>query len=371
MTVATDWAAAARELGPIFAARAAAHDADDSFVAENYVELKARGFLAAGVPADLGGGGAGVVELGGMLRELAHYCSSTALALAMHTHLVAVPAWRRAHEGAPVEGLLRRVVNENIVLVSTGASDWLDSTGVLTKVEGGYRYSGRKIFGSGSPVGDLLVTSGVLDDPEKGLTVLHFPVPMNADGVRIMDNWRTLGMRSTGSNDVVIEDVFVPEQATGSARKKGTYGVLHTVIMIALPLVFSVYVGVAEAARDLALKQAARKRDALEVQLAVGEMENELRSAQMAIDSALDLSSRAIPGPETSSEILIRRTLAGEHAIRTVEKAVEVFGGAAFFREAGIEKLWRDVQGARFHPVQSKRQHLFSGRVSLGLPIEP
>jgi alkylation response protein AidB-like acyl-CoA dehydrogenase len=82
------------ELGPRFAARAAAHDEDDTFVAENFAELKARGIFAAGVPAELGGGGATLAELCAMQQALAAHCGSTALALAMHTHQVATAAWR-------------------------------------------------------------------------------------------------------------------------------------------------------------------------------------------------------------------------------------------------------------------------------------
>ena len=55
--MAEDWIALARELAPGFAARAAVHDADDSFVAENYAELRGRKMFSAGVPAELGGGG--------------------------------------------------------------------------------------------------------------------------------------------------------------------------------------------------------------------------------------------------------------------------------------------------------------------------
>ena len=84
----TDWVAVARQLGPTFAARAAAHDANDAFVADNYAELKQHKIFSAGVPAELGGG-ASHAALCAMLRELAHACGSTALALSMHTHLLA------------------------------------------------------------------------------------------------------------------------------------------------------------------------------------------------------------------------------------------------------------------------------------------
>ena len=102
MSETTDFVAIARELGPAFAARAAEHDAADSFVSENYQALRARGLFTAGVPAELGGGGASHAELCAMIRELGRHCSSTALAAAMHTHVVAAMAynWRGGQQGA-------------------------------------------------------------------------------------------------------------------------------------------------------------------------------------------------------------------------------------------------------------------------------
>src|SRR5690606_22483673 len=83
-----DSLAVARMLGPIFADRSAAADEGDLFVLENYNDLKASGLVEAGVPSDLGGGGAGVGELCAVIRELGHHCGSTALAFSMHTHQV-------------------------------------------------------------------------------------------------------------------------------------------------------------------------------------------------------------------------------------------------------------------------------------------
>src|SRR5206468_7910975 len=103
-----DWAAVARDLAARFSTRAAAHDADDSFVAENYAELREHRVFSAGIPTELGGGGASHRDLCAMLRILGQGCSSTALALSMHTHLIATTVWRWK-QGHPVEPLLRRV----------------------------------------------------------------------------------------------------------------------------------------------------------------------------------------------------------------------------------------------------------------------
>ena len=144
------WISVVRQLGPSFAARAVGHDADDSFVADNYKDLRAHEFFSAGVPVELGGGGATQAELADVLSVLATYCASTALAISMHTHQVMIPVWRWRNQGAPVEPFLRRVAAEQLVLVSTGGSDWVAGSGTAEKVDGGYRITGRKIFGSGA-----------------------------------------------------------------------------------------------------------------------------------------------------------------------------------------------------------------------------
>ena len=106
----------AESLVSVLAERAARHDAEDSFVGDNYALLREAGLVEAGVPAALGGGGAGPRELAEMLRVLAHGCGSTALAFSMHTHQVAIPAWRWTHrQVAAVEPLLRRVAGERLV----------------------------------------------------------------------------------------------------------------------------------------------------------------------------------------------------------------------------------------------------------------
>ena len=301
---------------------------------------------------------------------LAQYCSSTALALAMHTHQVAIPAWRWRHEGAPVEPFLRRVASEELILVSSGGSDWLAGSGRAEKVEGGYRVTGRKVFASGSPAGDLFMTMAVYDDPEAGPTVLHFGIPLDSAGITIADNWRTLGMRGTGSNDVMLESVFVPDGAIGVRRPAGRWSpAWHVVATIALSLIFSVYVGIAEAARAFALRQAASRRHDIGTQELVGQMETELATARMALRQMLDASASGHMGVETTNEVVIGRAVVGRAAIRTVELAMEVAGGAGFFRDTGLERLFRDVQGARYHPLRGQAQRLYSGRVALGVDV--
>jgi acyl-CoA dehydrogenase len=367
----TRWTALADEIGATFAERCSGHDEHDTFVAENYAAMKPRRIFSAGVPEELGGGGASVADLAGMLRTLAHHCSSTALALSMHTHLVATAAWRWRHQQAPVEPLLRRIVADDIVLISTGGADWLQGSATAVKADGGFRITGRKIFCSGAPAGALMMTTAVYDDPANGPTVLQISVPTNAAGVAVQDNWKALGMRGTGSHDITFEDVFVPDSAVALRRPSNKWHpLIHTVAMVALPVFNAVYVGVAEAARDLALQAASKRRQDPLVQALAGELENELTMAQLALGRLIEIAMTHQPGPATTAEVMCCRALLGRGARAAVDKAMELAGGGAFLRAGKLERLFRDVQGVRYHPLQDKPQTMTVGRAVLGLPLD-
>ena len=361
----------ARELGPLFARRAADATDEDRFVADNFATLKASGLVEAGVPAELGGGGADVDELAAMLRTIARHCGSTALAFSMHTHQVAIPAWRWSHQKvAAVEPLLKRIASERIFLLTSGGSDWIAGSGKAEKVEGGYRINARKIFTSGAPTGNLLMTGAVLETPE-GPTVLHFGVPMNSPHVKVLDTWRTLGMRATGSHDVLIEGHVVPEAAVSVKRKAGEWHPLFQIIAtIAFPLVYSVYVGVAESARDVAIELARRKQPSRHTIDLAGRMETELAGARLGLESMLAAVRLNAPSADTINQVMIGKALVTRHAIAAVEYAMEVAGGVGFYRSAGLERKFRDIQAARYHPLQSGPQAEYAGARALGLPVE-
>jgi alkylation response protein AidB-like acyl-CoA dehydrogenase len=362
----------ARELGPVFAERAESATDEDKFVADNFAALKAAGLVEAGVPTELGGGGASVDELAEMLRILARHCGSTALAFSMHTHQVAIPAWRwKVQKAAPVEPLLKRVAAERIILLSSGGSDWLGGTGKAEKVDGGYRITARKVFSSGSPVGDLMMTGAVLETEGEPPQVLHFGIPMNSPQVKVQDNWRTLGMRGTGSNDVVIDGHVVPEAAVSAKRKAGEWHPLFQIIAtIAFPLVYSVYLGVAESARDIAIGLAKKKQPNAHTISLVGRMDTELEGARMAVESMLAAVRLNAPSAQTVNAVMIGKALATRHAIAAVELAMEVAGGAGFYRAAGLERRFRDIQAARYHPLQAGHQAEYAGALALGLPVD-
>lgn len=362
----------ARTLGPVFARRAEERTDEDAFVAENFADLKAAGLVEAGVPAELGGGGAAPDELAAMLRTLAYHCGSTALAFAMHTHGVAVPAWRWKHQKlAGMEPLLKRVATERILLLSSGGSDWIGGSGKAEKVEGGYRITARKVFTSGAPTGNLLMSTAVLEQEGEPAKVLHFGIPMNSPQVKVMDNWRTLGMRGTGSHDVMIDGHVVPDAAVALQRKAGEWHPLFQIIATtAFPLIYSVYLGVAESARDIAIGLANKKGPGKHTVDLAGRMDTELAGARLAVDSMLAAIRLNAPSAATVNQVMIGKQLATRHAIAAVELAMEVAGGAGFYRAAGLERRFRDIQGSRYHPLQSGAQAEYAGAMAFGLPID-
>jgi alkylation response protein AidB-like acyl-CoA dehydrogenase len=369
-TTDTDWIATARRLSDDFATRAATHDSDDSFVAENYAALRDAKIFSAPVPAELGGGGATYAEHAAIIRTIARACGSTALAYSMHSHLLQATIWRHRHNATPpAEPLLRRIAKEELILVSSGGSDWLEGSGTLTKDNGNYQFSARKIFGSGGPSGDLLLTTGVYDDPQTGPTVMHFGVNMKGPGVKVQDNWRTMGMRGTGSNDIVIENVAVADAGISVRRPKGKWHRFFDVISpIVWPLVLSAYVGVAEQAADIALSLAAKRKDDTITQDLIGELRTQLLIAQDTLERMTAVASAEFEPSVTLSDLTYRRkTALAKAALRTVELAMEAASGAAFFRTVGLERCFRDIQGVRYHPFQERKQYRFSGRVALGL----
>jgi alkylation response protein AidB-like acyl-CoA dehydrogenase len=355
------------ELSGRFGARAIDTAEGDDFVAGNYEELRACGLLAAAVPAELGGRGMEIAELAAMLATFARACPSTALAFSMHTHIVALAAWRWRHQKAATAPLLQKVARERLVLISTGGGDWLESSGDARPGEGGYRVSARKSFCSGVPAGDLLVTSAAVPQNDE---VIHFAVPLKAPGVRIEPTWRTLGMRNTASHDVVLDDVAVPESAVTLRRPRGQWHPLFDLLcLIALPLVYAVYVGVAEAARERTLAMAKKRRSDDALLQAVGEMENQLAAARLAHADWIACALEGRPGAESTARCMVDRTLVARGVLGTVDAAMNAAGGAAFFRRHGLERLFRDAQAARFHPLQEGPQRALAARVALGMEL--
>jgi alkylation response protein AidB-like acyl-CoA dehydrogenase len=367
-----EWRTVIHGLGERFGSRAAEHDENDRFVDANWKELKQEKLFSAMVPEELGGAGLSHTEMCSLISEMAQYCPSTALAFSMHQHLVAAAVWNY-RQGNPGEELLRKVATGETTLVSTGSNDWLSSSGSLEPCEGGFRFSATKAFASGSPAGDLLITSGRYQDPKEGWQVLHFPLSLRADGVSIRENWKAMGMRGSGSNTVVLDNVFVAADSIGIRRPMGKYHrVWDIVLTVALPLVGGAYLGVAEASGRIARESAVRRGDDGVTCELLGELENELTTARLAFDSIVAITNNFEfqPSPQKTSEVLMRKTILTQAVIRTAAKALEVTGGGGYFRSRGLERLLRDAYAGQFHPLPPRKQHRFTGRLAMGLSLD-
>lgn len=361
-----DLVAEARRIGESLRPGVADRDRTGEIDAAAFDLLRASGLSAAIVPAEFGGGGASHRELGAVLRELGKHDPSTAVAFAMHTHLVATQVWRHKH-GADARGVFEKVVG-GAILVSTGASDWVTSSGRVEQVEGGYRVHARKSPASGCEVGDVLVTSVRWEDAPGGPQVLHCGVPLSAPGIRIEKTWDTMGLRASGSHTVVLEDVFVPEAAVSLARPADLWPpLLNVVIGAAMPLVMAAYLGIADEAVGLATALVAGRTDAHLFQL-VGEMGNAHTTAEDLIEAMFEGSDNLgfANTDAYAARTLSRKTVAAQNLIDAVRLAIETVGGLGYSRTCELEMRYRDVHGSLFHPLPRAKQILFSGRVALG-----
>jgi alkylation response protein AidB-like acyl-CoA dehydrogenase len=370
----------AEELGREFAVRAAQHDRANTFVAANFERLREAGYLRLAVPEDLGGLGATMRQVCYAQAELAKHCASTALAVNMHLYLLLANAFRRRNGVAAAETMLRRVASEGIVLMTSGGSDGIRPTATAISDNGGYLVSGRKIFCSQAPVGDVLVTMAVLDEPGAEQTVLLMGIPATSSGFEIVETWDAHGMRGTGSHDIHLDRVKVSEAQVIARRPWGKVdGPLRSAGIHFAPPAAAVYFGVAAAARDEALRIIATRRAGDGQPLAtdpttqriVGLMDERLRVAWWALAGALaELGEEYSADERSLAAVMMAKREVVTAAAEVVDLAMEAVGGASYFRSSPIEQACRDVRAGLFHPLNPERTLLFAGRLALGQPAD-
>jgi alkylation response protein AidB-like acyl-CoA dehydrogenase len=239
--------------------------------------------------------------------------------------------------------------------------------GVARSVADGWRVTARKRFVSGSPTGDLLMTTAVdaASGPEP--TVLHFALPLAAAGMSVQDNWRTLGMRGTGSHDVVVEDVHVPAAAVSIRRPAGKWvSQFHLMQMDRAPTHRRL---LSWRGRGHARPCGPNGGEAGGQPWAGGYPRRDAhrsRGARIAHRDIVEAAFTLEPGPDTLNRVFIDRTLVGLGVLRVAERAMEAAGGSAFYRAAGLDRLLRDIQGVRYHRPQERMQVRYTGELALG-----
>ncbi|MFT6465193.1 acyl-CoA dehydrogenase family protein [Halopseudomonas sp.] len=355
------WRDTATALAERFGESAAEYDRSGEFVFAHYQALREAHFFSIAVPVELGGGGASHEEVCDSTRLIARGCGSTALAYAMHSHPVCLNVFNYKRGDAKAEQTLRRIAEKELVIAGSGANDWLESSGHAEKVEGGYRVTATKHFVSGAPAANVLVTSSVTEG-EQGPEIIHFSIPFASEGIHIGNNWNTLGMRATGSYNVTLDQVFVPDAAIVARRPRGVWHpVWDAILPIAMPIIVAAYTGLAEQAYGLIVEQAKKTagQDGL-----VGEATNALTHAHIALKDMIRLCDnyQFQPDKGLTNSILVRKTLATKAVQQVIELGATLIGGPGFFKGHVMERLIRDSRAMHFHPLPERRQVEFTGQ---------
>jgi alkylation response protein AidB-like acyl-CoA dehydrogenase len=363
-----------------FAARAALHDREASFPFENFKELSEAGLLALTVPTALGGSGAGALEAARIINIFAKADPSTALVLSMHyiQHLVMARSTR--WPGRLSRRLARETV-ENMALINalrvepdlgSPSRGGLPAT-IARKTETGWRLSGRKIYSTGAPILRWYAVWAKTDEPN--VRVGLFLVPAGLPGTRIVETWDHLGLRASGSHDIVFDDVVFPLGHEIDVRKPEewlvpdfTQATVHAIFIAAI------YDGVARAARDWLIDfLKGRVPSNLGASLAtlpraqeiVGNIEARLAVNARLIESfAGDFDDGVLLSASESSIIKLTVT---NNAIAIVEDALSLTSNHGLTRANPLERHYRDVLCGRVHTPQDDATRVSAGRLALGL----
>jgi alkylation response protein AidB-like acyl-CoA dehydrogenase len=367
--------------------RAPEHDREATFFDDDFKELAAAGYLRLAVPEELGGMGRTLADFGREQRRLGYYAAPTALAVNMHLYWTGLVAdlWRAGDRS--LEWVLRGAVKGEVYAAGHAETGndlpVLLSTTKAERVPGGYRFTGRKSFGSLAPVWTSLGLHGMdTSNPEKPM-VVHGFLDRRDKGYRIVETWDVLGMRATRSEDTVLEGAFVPDERIARVVPAGPAGLDAFVLGVfawALLGFGNIYYGLARRVFDLTVERVKSKTSLglsrsmayhAEVQHAIAEMALELDAIEPHLDRiAEDWSAGVDHGATWPARIVSAKHHAVEGGWRVVDKALDVAGGFGVFRKAGLERLFRDARLGRMHPANSFLTHEIVAKTALGIGLD-
>ena len=367
-------------LAPGFAERAPLHDRAASFPFENFQELFDAGLLALPVPKAIGGGGGSVADAARVVGLVAAADAATGLVLAMHYihHLVIA---KNGHWPPRLAEKVGRDAIQDIALINalrvepdlgSPARGGLPAT-IARRTPEGWRISGRKIYSTGAPILKWMTVWAKTDEPD--VRVGLFLVPARSDGIRIVETWDHLGLRASGSHDVVFDDVLIPPDNEIDVRPPAAWGPPDVAqATIQAVLVGAVYDGVARAARDWLIDfLKTRVPSSLGAPLStlpraqeiVGGIEAKLAvNARLLNSFARDLDEDA--ALSVSEGNIIKLTVTN-NAVAAVEDALSLTSNHGLTRTNPLERHYRDVLCGRVHTPQDDSTRIAAGRRSLGI----
>jgi len=254
------------------------------------------------------------------------------------------------------------------------------STSKAERVDGGYRFTGHKMFGSLMPVWTRMGLHATWADAEGGPKIVHAFLPRDYDGWRMVETWDTMGMRATRSDDTVLESAFVPDKYIARILPAGGAD-NYIVAMFAWALMGygNIYYGVAQRAMDLALPGIKNKKSVAvswsmayhpEIQHMVAEMALAFDPIGPHLDRVAEEWSNGVDhGATWPAKIVSAKYHAVEACWRIVDKAMEVSGAAGMSRANELERLFRDARCGRFHPANTFLVHEIVAKTALGIDL--
>lgn len=380
-------------IAPQLAASAAEHDLHGSFPHDNFALLHASGLIAQVIPQTHGGGGASLITARQIIASIAHADAATALVLTMtylqHRAIARADTRWPAHIRQQV---FATALNEGSLInalrvepdLGTPARGGLPAT-VAKRVGNTWRIRGRKLYSTGSPALRWLAVWGRTDEAEPRVGIFLVPRPsLETPGIRIEETWNHLGLRASGSHDVVLEDAEIPldhavdiraaaEWVTHGAAQADTSAQLDQQAWMTV-LLGSLYDAVAQAACDwltrfLNTRAPGNLGGPLatlpRMQEAVGEIAAALRTNRVLLDHAAEAADAGSPLPIVDSGLL--KYTVTTNAIRAVELALQLSGNHGLSRHNPLERHYRDVLCSRIHTPQNDSILLAAGRTALGV----
>ena len=367
-----------------FAERVGVYDRENRFFKEDFEDLKRAGYLTICVPKEMGGKGFTLAEFCHEQRRLAYYAPATALGINMHLYWVGLAADLYRAGDRSLEWMLREAAAGEIFAAGHAERGndipVLLATTTANKVDGGFTFTGRKMFGSLAPVWTRYGLHGLWADAPGGPKVVHGFLPRNAKGYRIVETWDTLGMRATRSDDVVLEGAFVPDKYMARTLPAGGADAFVVAIFAwALMGFANIYCGIAQRACDLVLP-AVKGKSSMGltrsmayhpgVQHGVAEMIMALDTISPLLDHVANEWSAGVDhGAGWPAKIVSAKAHAVETCWKIVDLAMELSGAAGMFKSSEIERLFRDARCGRFHPANAILAHEIVGKTALGIDL--
>ncbi len=382
------------------AERAEEHDRDGTFPHETITEMRQSGFLGALIPEELGGMGVSSVHDWAVgMNRLGRGDGSTAIAVNMHLGstfgLVRMRAGMARHGNDGVteffDRVLRRRVRDQVVCapLTERGTTLLHPMLQATRRAGGWTLTGRKVFGTLSPAADLFSVTAVVD--ENGMrTTAVCSVPRGAPGMTVVENWDALGMRASGSNDILFEDCEVPDEAVVLTHPWGTMPDMVLIsVMAQVSGLLGGLVGIAESARDdayavvtsrtklpsggtLAASLPGVQRHAATIEIDLSICRSMLDRVTSLIDSYLDSHPMGDERREELEDLFVEFQAAkftiNQKAIDVVDNAMTMTGGAGYMNASRLSRLYRDVRAGPFMQSYSPNEVMeYIGPTALGI----